>query len=469
MIWIALAALTAATLALVAWPLLRKPKGAAVSRVDYDLAVYRDQLAEVEKDQARGLLTADQAAAARVEIQRRMLAAGQAAEEGPTVQPKGAKALAAVLLVALPAAGFAVYASLGNPALPGMPFAERVAARTGMAVDQVAKVQEMTDKLAAELARAPNPQGFVALANGYRLLGRYEEAMKAYGRAIEMGADDAETYSSLGELIVTKSEGAVGPEARTAFLEALKADPTEPRSRYYLGLSKAQIGKVEDAIAIWRDLEQSSPEGAPWLPMVREQITQAAAQIGKDPASIAPKRPDDQPAGAGRIQAPQQQASQQRAGVPTPPPGMSAEDQDAMVRQMVEGLAAKLEENPGDIQGWLRLARSYRVMGEPAKARQAFERAQAQAPQDIDVKLAFADFLLSESADKTALPPQALDLFKQVNQINPKNPDALYFLGLAAAQTGDTKAARDYWTRLLDAIPADSPVREQIKAQLQGL
>lgn len=455
MLWLIFAGLTLIALGLVAWPLLRARHAAVADRVSYDLAVYRDQLTEVDRDLARGLLTDAQAEAARVEIQRRMLAAGAKAEGKAERGSNTLSRVAAGLLIAgLPAAAFAIYVSLGSPGLPDQPFAQRVAARAGIKPEDVAKLQEMTDTLAAKMAEAPDAAGYAALANGYKVQGRYEEAMKAYGRAIQMGKTDADTFAALGELIVTKNQGAVGPEARQAFLSALKADPADPRSRFYLGLSKAQIGKLDDAIAIWRDLEQDSPADAPWLPTVRSQIAQAAQDLGRDPATIAPKRPDDAPAGSGKM-----------AG-PSP---AEAENQDQMIRGMVAGLAAKLEQNPADIAGWLRLARSYQVLGEPDKARQSYERASAQAPADMDVKLAFASFLIDQAPAEGQIPPKAAALLREVNQARPDNPDALYFLGLAAAQDGRKEDARGYWQKLLAQIPEAEPSRTQLQHMIDGL
>lgn len=452
MIWLSLAALTLVVLLLLLVPLLRR-QTAAAERLGYDVAIYRDQLAEVERDRERGLLSTEQAAAVTAEVQRRMLAAADSdGLADPVITDKKLETgrrlrlIAAMLvLVLVPGGAVTLYLQFGAPGLPAQPFAERQNSPQF-------KLTAMAEKLATELVRNPDPRGFTILAGTYRQLGRMDEAIGAYRKAIDLGAASAEIYASLGEVITMAAQGGVGPESRAAFLQALTLDPKNPPARFYLGLSKAQIGKADEAIAIWRDLQKDTPADAPWRSMLDQQIVSTAAEAKLDPAKIEPKAPslDGAPA------------------APVAPPASKLGGQDAMIRQMVAGLAAKLEKAPNDADGWVRLSRSYRVLGDLDKAKDAARKAIALKPKEVDPLLTLADAQLG-AATGNLLPPDFLSTMGQVLALDPNNGDALYYLGAAEAQSGHAAKAREMWTKVLDQMPADSLDRADLVKQIEGL
>ena len=360
-LWLLLAAMTAGALALLLMPLLRKG-AAAESRAAYDLTVYRDQLAEIERDLERGLLGPEEAVAARTEIERRMLAAA----DDPGERAKDAKErggdraiTAAVIAAALPLGAFVLYLNLGSPELPGQPFAERQAERS-QAVDDPA-VQTRVAELAEHLRQNPEDlEAWLALAESYIALERYDSAANAYRHAILLAQGRPDLFSVYGESLVLANDGQVTGEARTAFGQALAAAPGEPRARYYLALAEAQAGNPRAALQMWVDLAADSPPDAPWLPILDQRIGATAEELGLEAASIMPTPQ------AGRGPSPEDMAAAEQ---------MSPEDQADMIRSMVERLAARLEAEPDDPDGWLMLARSYQVLGEPEQARRAFDRA----------------------------------------------------------------------------------------------
>ena len=372
--------LMAAALALMLPPLVRR-RGPPASRGDYDLAVYMDQLGEVERDRERGLLDTEQAAAAATEIQRRMLAAG--ADGAPAGVPSartGALA-AACVAVLVPAGAIGFYVTLGQPGAPDHPFAERAVAE---AEAGGADIERLVGRLAERLLRQPDDvDRWVLLARTYVAMGRPDDAAGAYRRAHEVSGGEPGVAADYAEMLVTAAEGTVTPEAERLFRVSLEADPRAIKARYYLGAAKAQAGDLEGALQAWVDLVALSPEGAPWLEAVREQIGRTADDLGVDAATLRPKA-------EARLLAASAPGAPAR---PAPPPAptradmdaaaaMSAEERAAMVRGMVERLAARLELEPGDRQGWLRLGRSYEVLGETEKARRAFARAAALARGD---------------------------------------------------------------------------------------
>lgn len=470
-LWIAFAVMTLTAVGLLLFPLLRHRPAQAPGRAAYDLTVYKDQLAEVERDVERGLLTPSQAEAARTEIQRRMLATGDRGEARPGIGPRARLAAAAAIALALPLGGMVLYGKLGAPGMPDQPYAERMAQRLNLSPEDTAKMAALLDQLAERMRQNPNdPQGWALLARSYKSMARYDEAADAYRHMIGLGVNDAETQASLGEVIVLGNKGAVMPEARKAFQAAVQADPREPRSRYYLGLARLQIGDAQGAVAIWRDLEKDSPADAPWLPMVQGRIQAAAEQGGFDPATVPPQspvKPGETAAPMARNQAPSQTPNQAPAA-----PGMKnfTADQSQMIQGMVANLAAKLEQDPGNFDGWMRLGRAYLVMGDAAKSKEAYGKAAALKPQDVDAKLGLAQALAAAApADSTTIPAEVTALMREVLAIAPDNPDALYVVGTAEAEAGNSGKARELWGRLRDQIPANSPERAEIEKRLSEL
>lgn len=288
--WLVFAALTAAVLMMLLVPLLRRPPQA--SDADYDLAVYRRQLAEIEADIALGLMSAELAQAARLETQRRMLGAnGNDDVARPMSRPMFSIVIAGLMLF-VPALGFGLYLQLGSPQMPDRPYAAVQAERLNMAGEQTQRVLDMVNKLVARLEADPQDvPGWQMLGRAYTALGRKANAVAAYRRALGAGATDVETLSALGELIIQENRGTVTAEARDLFVHALRQNPREPRGRFYIGVERRQVGDAMQAVAIWRDLERDSPADAPWMPALREQIAATAAKAGIDPASVAPQHP----------------------------------------------------------------------------------------------------------------------------------------------------------------------------------
>ena len=177
-----------------------------------------------------------------------------------------------------------------------------------------------------------------------------------------MKGADANVLVPAWRNIVMANDGGVVMDAQDAFKASLARDQNEPRARFYLGLAQAQIGELQQAVAIWRDIEKTAPPDAPWLPMVKENIAAYAKQGGffLDPASIAPD-----------------------PATPAPPAdaaailSMNPSDQNAMIHKMVNRLAAKMKDNPNDLDGWERLAKAYSVLGETDKAKDAQNKADA--------------------------------------------------------------------------------------------
>lgn len=376
LLWLAVSGLSLLTVLLVAAPLFRRRTHAAASRAEADLRVYRAQLAEVDRDVERGLLAGSEAEAARTEVKRRMLAA--AGEPGEAMQAKPAHAswrvAAALLGIAAPAVAFGLYLSVGAPGQIDRPLAAREATEAEAGAEGMS-AEEAVAALARALESRPNDvDGWALLGRSYVGMGRYAEAAETLGRAYRLAPDRVEIASAFGEAEVAAAQGVVGDEAKAVFEGVLAADPRDPRARFYLGLAKAQGGDVGGALQDWVDLAALSPAEAPWLASVQEQIARAAGELGVEIASLEPSAAARAlGAAAGPV------APRLAPGDADAIEQMSDEQREAMIRSMVERLASRLETNPDDRDGWLRLARAYEVLGEADKAEQARARAEALA------------------------------------------------------------------------------------------
>jgi len=293
---VALIGLTCLALAILLVPLLLR-RHTPASRESYNLAVYRDQLAEIDRDAARGLLSAEQAEAARAEIGRRILALQPGAPSPPMPPPQPSPAsggglgrglvVAAVSVLAVPFAAWLLYARLGAPALPDQPFAARTTAAKATAGIEHIDLGEAVGKIAAHLKEHPEDlRGWLLLGRTELSLGHYAEAVDAYRHAADLSGHRADIMGDWGEAQVIAADGTVTPAAREAFEAALGDKESAPRSRYYLALAKSQQGDAKGALQGWVDLAADAPADAEWLPLVQQRIAEAAAKLGLDPATL---------------------------------------------------------------------------------------------------------------------------------------------------------------------------------------
>jgi cytochrome c-type biogenesis protein CcmH len=471
--WIVAAAMTAAVTALVLAPLLRA-RHAVGSRASYDMEVYRDQLAELERDVARGVIDDRQALAARTEIGRRMLAVAdegkreaaasrRAAGTGPS---RSSRAIALALCVVIPAGALAVYIPTGSPNLPGQPFASRETNQDG---GPPAQVMQAIAKLEQHLKEEPGDlQGWLLMAQTYTHMGRFDDSVEAYRNAVEISQGrDPGILSSYAEAMTAANQGMVPEEAARTFEAVLQSDPKDPRARYYLALARGQAGDMRGALDRWVELAAQSPADAPWLPTVRQRITDTAGQLGLDVASVMPQPLPPSPgneAATGGAPAPGP-TREQMAGAAD----MTPEQRDQMIRGMVDNLATRLRDNPNDADGWLRLGRAYKVLGEQDKSIEALESGTKAAPGRVDVLMAYADALMSASGDEDAPPASAVAALRNVLALQPDNPQALWFLGLDAARTANTSEASQLWGRLLAQLKPGTPEHAEVQSRLDSL
>jgi cytochrome c-type biogenesis protein CcmH len=284
--WVMAAALCAGVVAALVRPLLR-PAPAARPRADHDRAVYRDQLAELERDLGRGLIGAGEAEAARTEIARRLLAAADQPEPAASMRKRRQPVLALALMVLLPVLTLALYLPLGRPDLPDQPFAGR--SQTPAEPPVPAQVLKAVETLAARLSAQPDDlPGWMLLARSLGKLGRFDESVEAWRAALKLAPEEAELRGTLAEALTTAEQGTVGDEARRLFEAVLAQQPGDPRASHYLALARAQAGDFQGALERWQAMVRATPANAPWLPMIQIRIKDMAVRLKLDPAAALP-------------------------------------------------------------------------------------------------------------------------------------------------------------------------------------
>lgn len=342
MLWVAFALMTGAAILCALWPLSRRragPEGQARA-----IAFHKAQLAEIDRDVARGQLPPGEAAGARAEAARRLIAASDQSKEASAAPSPGAairrRAAVVVIFVLVPAVTFGLYFRLGSPGLPDQPLLAR-------ASDPASNLDLALAKIEAHLLANPDDgRGFAVVAPVYMRLSRFEEAAKAYEAALRLLGEDAERRADYGEALTAAAGGIVTAKAREAFEQALANQADLTKARYYVGLAAEQDGDKPKAIALFQKLLENAPPGAPWPAVVRARLAGLGA-----PAPAAP------------------------AGAAAAIAALDPDAQQAAIHGMVDNLAARLAQNGEDSAGWLRLIRAYCVLHETDKAKDALASA----------------------------------------------------------------------------------------------
>jgi cytochrome c-type biogenesis protein CcmH len=358
-LWLVFALMTAAAIFAVLWPLSRTARMSGGS----DVAVYRDQLDEIERDRAAGLIGGAEAQAARTEVSRRLLAAtgkGNDAQRDPAGALWRRRAAAVAALVVVPLIGAGVYLRHGSPHLPGEPLAER----QGTKIENLSLAESIA-RVEARLSNEPNDgRGWEVIAPIYLRLGRFDDSVRAYRNALRLNGETAARQADLGEALVAAANGVVTADAKQSFDRALTLDPRELKSRFYTGVAAEQDGARGKAAEIWRAMLREAPPDAPWAPAVR----QALAEIGEATESAPSAPPAAGPSAADIASA----------------SGLSEAERAEMVQGMVARLADRLRQDGSDVEGWLRLVRAYMVLGDRDKANQAAGEARRALASDPD-------------------------------------------------------------------------------------
>jgi len=382
--WLGYALMSGLAIAAVLTPMWRGRADNAAT--DTDIDIYRDQLDEVDRDLARGVLDTVEAERTRTEISRRLLNADAAARAETKNAPRGlTRSMALVLGAALLLGTGALYWTLGAPGYGDVPRAERLAIgqerrenRPSQAEAEAANPED--DAIAfiapetAEILQAlrgatfeqPDEiQGWAYLAQIEASVGNMQRAARAQERTIAMLGDTANNndYIRLLDFLVIGTGGYVSPEVERITVSILNDDPTNIAALYYAGLMYAQNDRPDRAFNFWRQVVETGDRDALHWGFAAGQIRDVAAQLGVDYTLPDQRGPSNDDIAAAQDMAP--------------------EDRQAMIQGMVGQLADRLATEGGPPQDWARLISSLAVLGENETALTVLNEAELTFGGDV--------------------------------------------------------------------------------------
>lgn len=378
----------ALTLAVLAGMLRALSRAAAAPAGDDhpDIGIYRQQLAEVDRDLARGTLAADEAGRLRTEISRRLLDADRAARAARPLANglPAAPVVGAVALMLI--GGVSLYAWMGAPGYPDLPITTRLqlaeeayrsrpsqAEAEAMTPPDItgrpqpdAQFLDLMTKLRAAVAQHPDDaRGLQLLAQNEAALGNYAEAARAQLHLVEVmgAAAGVPEHLDAAEYLVAAAGGYVSPEAEAQLVAVLQLDPKNPLARYYSGLMFAQVGRPDRAFELWEPLLRQGPADAPWIAPIRMEIEDLAARAGIRYAL---------PGADGGPTAADMEAAGQ----------MTDEERRAMIEGMVGNLEGRLLSEGGPEEEWLKLFNALKVLNQPDRVKAALAAAETAFAAD---------------------------------------------------------------------------------------
>lgn len=342
--WLTASCLTVAATLAVLIPITRRRKSVAAPETQ-DMAVYQDQLKEIDTDLQRNLIDQESAEQARLEIARRLIKAERRQEEQNITYRSGMARNLLVLatIMVVPVFSWGIYTLIGSPNLSAQPLAQRMKANPDRA-----SIEEMLAKAEMHLKQNPDDaRGWVLLAPIYLRTGRLDDALIAYQNVIRLNGEEFGSVLGLGETLVAKNNGIVTADAKALFEKAAQLNAMDVRPPAYLARYLMQENKRSEAADLLEEFANKAPENAAWLPEMRATIQQMRS-------TPSPKGPTSEDVEAAK--------------------DMSENDRNEMIAGMVAGLDQRLRDNPDDVNGWQQLVRSYIIMNKRDEAQDALNR-----------------------------------------------------------------------------------------------
>lgn len=468
MIWFFLALITLVALVILGYPLLSS-KLKPITRTEGGQSVYVQQLEELDHEIAQGALSEAEAEPAKLEIQRRLLRAAREDQDAQAQSGKRLPVVTIVLLIAVPAASFALYSYLGSPDLESKPLASRdiEKEKTNLVGNDLGA---LVSRLAERLQKEPeNVDGWVLLARTLSRMNRYEDAANTFLKATQFAENDPDLYVGAGENFYFLADGVLSDASVDAFKKALTIDPDHPGARYYLALQEWQIGNADAALDQWVALYEDSDPADAFMQILKGRIEEAAQKSGRDVTALFAAKPVTRPA------PPVAQAQPQQPSQPRPTAedmqaasNMSAEDRQDMIRTMVGRLASRMEEAP-EFDGLMRLGQVYGTLGEFDNSAAAYGRAAQMQPDNPSPLSRQALALIKDADEGTAPPKAAIDLYRKILTIDESLPEALWYIGMSEARSGNREDALKHWNKLLALAPEGSPLQSNVTKAINSL
>ncbi len=443
MLWIFIFILTATIMVILILPLVNKRNKTIINPLDYDINLYKSQLVEIEHEMVKNTISVTEAEAAKAEISHRILAVDNKKQNN--INCNNSKLnnklpyLAALIALSITISSVTLYLNLGQPKLMPKPLAARDGeiAKMQTATKLNSGMSDIIDKLEAKLKANPDEiDGWMLLGRSYVAIGQLDKALIAYENAISIDKNYPDLLSIYGEIIVMEDKGAVSEATVNIFKDALALNKNDVRARFFLAQGQYQTGHLDAALQAYISLANSAPASAPWQPMLRKAAMAIANELEININHKLPKIPE-----------PPKNAVDNNLDT-------TNNDNQKMIKSMVSKLAKRMQNDPDDLDGWLRLGRSYMVLKQFKEAANAFDRAHLIEPENIEILLKSGRALRAIN-DKASL-VKAANLMQQVLKINDKNLEALWMTAIDYANKKDAVKARQYFNKALKLIDKTS-------------
>lgn len=356
---------------------------------DVEIAFYKEQLAELDRDVARGIVSSEDAEQKHLEIARKILKLDQAVRaQQKKLKPKQKTLTAVLIAVTVIGGSHLIYLQLGSAYYPGLPQSERIERAAQLLANrpslreyaasvpiknhplQVAEeYRDLVDQLRAAVSEHQSDR------EGLRLLARVEAGLQNFSAASDVQKElidqlgeqaTADDYVDYADLLILSVDGYVSPEAETALQSALEIDPENGGALYFLGIMFAQNDRPDNAFRIWRKLLMQGPDDAPWIEPIRANIQEVAYYAGINNFKL----PEPQSSTASMAIAPALSDDTLESAAQ-----LSQQERAAMIEGMVAGLADRLADQGGPPQDWVRLITAYRVLGDEKAVQNTLQKA----------------------------------------------------------------------------------------------
>lgn len=269
--WVLAALFVFAAAVWVLRPLFKRQTGPIrADRQAINIAVYRDQLRELERDRDEGLISADQFEIAKRELETRLAEDALRAAES-RVEARGGRRLGYVLAAVIPAAALGLYVLLGNPAAISQP---KVTPDMG-AHDLEAMLRSVEEKARAN---PTDPRPIVLLARTYAAMERWPEAIAAYERAVKLLPEDAAVWAGYAEAMALSQGRDLRGRPMELVRKALSLNGDEPTALNLAGIHAFMEGDYDQAVAHWQRLLKQVPAGSEEAQAVQEAIAEARSR-----------------------------------------------------------------------------------------------------------------------------------------------------------------------------------------------
>ena len=259
--------------------------------------------------------------------------------------------------------------------------------------------------------------------------------------------------SLLAQAIVRKADGQVTSKAQILINQALSENPMDPGANFLNGLAQSRIGNEKKAFEIWTKLYRNTSSDDAWEKDLEINIRSAAKNLGISDKvlnkNLKKNKITNSPI-ANEIL------------------NLNKQDQKIRINQMVEQLASRLSKNKTDLDDWIKLYKSYKVLNYRKKAINALRTATEIAPQNMNLKKILLKELLPPKKEPN-FTPEIERLTTEILINEPKNIEALFFLGLKAFKEGKNKIAINNWTKLLNQIPPKSQMALELSKKLKSI